>query len=126
MANAARRHTGQHPQPSGAARDEHSEDRPGRRLGRRIAGDQDPRGDGRSADHLAAGTAAGRDAACVRQEDGSAGRRRVDVGHSERLTDDLSIDGRQYIIVAVSGGAYSGEYLAFAPPQTETRPTQQQ
>ena len=28
-----------------------------------------------------------------------------------------SIDGRQYIVVAVSGGAYSGEYIAFALPQ---------
>jgi quinoprotein glucose dehydrogenase len=27
-----------------------------------------------------------------------------------------SVDGRQYIIVAVSGGAYSGEYLAFSLP----------
>ena len=27
-----------------------------------------------------------------------------------------SIDGRQYIVVAVSGGAYSGEYLAFSLP----------
>ncbi len=27
------------------------------------------------------------------------------------------IDGRQYIVVAVSGGAYSGEYLAFALPE---------
>jgi quinoprotein glucose dehydrogenase len=34
-------------------------------------------------------------------------------------------DGRQYIIVAVSGGNYSGEYLAFALPATEIRPTSQ-
>jgi quinoprotein glucose dehydrogenase len=34
-------------------------------------------------------------------------------------------DGRQYIVVAVSGGAYSGEYLAFALPAGETRPTSQ-
>jgi len=27
--------------------------------------------------------------------------------------------------VAVSGGNYSGEYLAFALPQNEVRPTQQ-
>jgi hypothetical protein len=25
-----------------------------------------------------------------------------------------SIDGRQFIVVAVSGGPYSGEYIAFA------------
>jgi quinoprotein glucose dehydrogenase len=36
------------------------------------------------------------------------------------------VDGRQYIVIAVSGGAYSGEYLAFALPQNEVRPTQQQ
>jgi len=35
-----------------------------------------------------------------------------------------SIGGKQYIIVAVSGGAYSGEYLAFSLPDSETR-TQQ-
>ena len=28
------------------------------------------------------------------------------------------VDGRQYIVVAVSGGAYSGEYLAFALPES--------
>jgi quinoprotein glucose dehydrogenase len=33
-------------------------------------------------------------------------------------------DGRQYIIVAVSGGNYSGEYIAFALPQSETRTSQ--
>jgi len=27
-----------------------------------------------------------------------------------------SVGGKQYIIVAVSGGAYSGEYLAFSLP----------
>ena len=35
------------------------------------------------------------------------------------------VDGRQYIIVAVSGGNYSGEYVAFALPQSEVRPTNQ-
>jgi quinoprotein glucose dehydrogenase len=35
-----------------------------------------------------------------------------------------SVDGRQYLVVAVSGGNYSGEYLAFALPQSEMRPTQ--
>jgi hypothetical protein len=29
------------------------------------------------------------------------------------------VDGRQYIIVAVSGGNYTGEYIAFALPQSE-------
>jgi quinoprotein glucose dehydrogenase len=32
-----------------------------------------------------------------------------------------SVDGRQYVIVAISGGAYSGEYVAFALPQNETK-----
>jgi quinoprotein glucose dehydrogenase len=36
-----------------------------------------------------------------------------------------SVDGRQYMIVAVSGGNYSGEYIAFALPQSEVRPSQQ-
>jgi quinoprotein glucose dehydrogenase len=31
-----------------------------------------------------------------------------------------SVDGRQYIIVAVSGGAYTGEYIAYALPQSMT------
>jgi glucose dehydrogenase len=35
-------------------------------------------------------------------------------------------DGRQYIVVAVSGGNYSGEYISFALPQTETRTSSQQ
>jgi quinoprotein glucose dehydrogenase len=30
-----------------------------------------------------------------------------------------SVDGRQYILVAVSGGNYSGEYIAYALPQEE-------
>jgi quinoprotein glucose dehydrogenase len=34
-------------------------------------------------------------------------------------------DGKQYIIVAVSGGNYSGEYLAFKLPDSEIRPTSQ-
>jgi quinoprotein glucose dehydrogenase len=34
-----------------------------------------------------------------------------------------SIDGRQYIIVAISGGNYSGEYIAFSLPAAATRGT---
>jgi len=30
-----------------------------------------------------------------------------------------SVDGKQYIVVAVSGGAYSGEYIAFSLPAAE-------
>jgi quinoprotein glucose dehydrogenase len=33
-----------------------------------------------------------------------------------------SVDGRQYIIIAISGGNYTGEYLAFALPQVGNRP----
>ncbi len=33
------------------------------------------------------------------------------------------VDGRQYMIVDVSGGNYSGEFLAFALPQSEVRRT---
>jgi hypothetical protein len=29
------------------------------------------------------------------------------------------LDGRQYIIVAVSGGNYSGEYIAYSLPRSE-------
>jgi hypothetical protein len=32
-----------------------------------------------------------------------------------------SVDGKQYIIVAVAGGVYSGEYIAFSLPATATR-----
>jgi quinoprotein glucose dehydrogenase len=33
------------------------------------------------------------------------------------------IDGRQYIVVAISGGNYSGEYVAFSLPESERRTT---
>jgi quinoprotein glucose dehydrogenase len=34
-------------------------------------------------------------------------------------------DGRQYIVISISGGNYSGEYLAFALPASEVKPTTQ-
>ncbi|HEY7289117.1 MAG TPA: PQQ-binding-like beta-propeller repeat protein [Vicinamibacterales bacterium] len=34
-------------------------------------------------------------------------------------------DGRQYIVISISGGNYSGEYLAFALPQSEIKTTSQ-
>ena len=34
-------------------------------------------------------------------------------------------NGKQYIVVSISGGNYSGEYLAFSLPASETRPTNQ-
>jgi hypothetical protein len=36
-----------------------------------------------------------------------------------------SLNGKQYIVVAVSGGNYSGEYLSFSLPDSEARPTTQ-
>jgi len=30
-----------------------------------------------------------------------------------------TLDGKQYIIVAVSGGNYSGDYIAFSLPSTQ-------
>jgi quinoprotein glucose dehydrogenase len=30
-----------------------------------------------------------------------------------------SVDGKQYIIVAVSGGNYSGDYLAYSLPASQ-------
>jgi quinoprotein glucose dehydrogenase len=35
------------------------------------------------------------------------------------------LSGKQYIVVAVSGGNASGEFLGFALPDTEIRPTTQ-
>jgi hypothetical protein len=35
-------------------------------------------------------------------------------------------DGRQYIVVAVSGGIYSGEYIAFALPSSGRTTSQAQ
>jgi hypothetical protein len=32
-----------------------------------------------------------------------------------------SVDGKQYIVVAVSGGNYSGEYIAFSLPDSEIK-----
>jgi hypothetical protein len=30
-----------------------------------------------------------------------------------------SVNGKQYIVIAVSGGAYSGEYIAYALPDAQ-------
>jgi hypothetical protein len=35
------------------------------------------------------------------------------------------VDGKQYIIIAAGGGNTQAEYLAFALPDTEIRPTTQ-
>ena len=34
-------------------------------------------------------------------------------------------NGKQYFIVAISGGNYSGEYIAFSLPESEIKPTGQ-
>ena len=34
-----------------------------------------------------------------------------------------AINGKQYIIVAISGGTYSGEYVAFTLPEEEPHAT---
>jgi hypothetical protein len=34
-------------------------------------------------------------------------------------------NGKQYIIVSISGGNYSGEYIAFSLPASEARPSTQ-
>ena len=31
------------------------------------------------------------------------------------------VDGKQYIVVAISGGPYSGEYLSFSLPDSAVR-----
>jgi quinoprotein glucose dehydrogenase len=35
-----------------------------------------------------------------------------------------AVDGKQYIVVAISGGNHSGEYVAFSLPAIETRTNQ--
>ena len=48
---------------------------------------------------------------------GRAGRRHADAGAAERLPMTYMVDGKQYIVVAISGGSYSGEYIAFTPAE---------
>ena len=36
------------------------------------------------------------------------------------------VDGKQYIVVATSGGPYSGEYVAFGLPESERRTSSQE
>jgi quinoprotein glucose dehydrogenase len=31
-----------------------------------------------------------------------------------------SLNGRQYIVIAISGGNYSGEYIAFSLPESDS------
>ena len=124
VAGAARRYAGRGAQPPAAEGDEHPEDRAaGQRRPRR---DQVARRPRRPGDHDDAGASARRDAARYDKQTGEAGGRGLDAGAAERLADELSCaNGKQYIIVSISGGNYSGEYIAFSLPASETRPTNQ-
>jgi quinoprotein glucose dehydrogenase len=76
-------------------------------------GDEDARRDGRSADDDDAGASARRDAARLRQGHGQAGRRVLMAAPQSGSPMTYSVDGKQYIVVAISGGNYSGEYVAY-------------
>ena len=43
----------------------------------------------------------------------------MDARSAERVAHDLSGGGKQYIVVSISGGNYSGEYIAYALPEAE-------
>ena len=81
------------------------------------AGDEDARHRRRRAGHDAADAPARRDASRVRQGDGRGSRARcclpAPVSGSPMT---YSVNGKQYIVVAVSGGPYSGEYIALRLP----------
>src|SRR5439155_9368493 len=82
-------HSESDPEPSRASGDERPEDRAAGNLRRRADGDEDARRDGRSAGDGASGTSARRDAARVRQGDGTRGGRGLDAGRAVRVADDL-------------------------------------
>jgi quinoprotein glucose dehydrogenase len=121
VAGAARRHAGQHPQSSAPARDEHSKDGAVGHVGCGIARDQDARDHGRSADYDDADAA--REARCCVRTTRRRGSKVGEVWMPAQQSGSpmtYSVGGKQYIIVAVSGGAYSGEYLAFSLPDSST------
>ncbi len=101
----------------GAEGNEHSEHRPARQ--RRAAGHQDAGDPGRQPGHHDAAHPRG---AMLRAYDKATGK---EVGavwmpapqSGSPMT--YMVDGKQYIVVAVSGGAYSGEYIAYALPREE-------
>ena len=97
-----------------AQRADDSEDRSSRSIGHRADGDQDAGGDGRSAGDDDAGTSARRDAAGLRQGDGERGRAVWMPAPQSGSPMTYLANGSQYIVVAISGGNYSGEYIAFA------------
>ena len=119
MAGAARRHAGRGPQSSRAQGHEHSEDRPERgSVGLVvtktlvIVGDpqvtttpEHPRG----AMLRAYDKATGKEVGAVWMPAPQSG---------SPMT--YMVNGKQYIVVAVSGGNYSGEYIAFRLPSEVT------
>ena len=117
MAGAARRDAGQHPQSSGAQGHEHSAHRPGRQPG--PDGHQDAGRARRPPDDGASGRPRG---AMLRAYDKLTGRNVAEVWMPAGQTGSpmtYMVDGKQYIIVAVGGGNYVGEYIAFALPDSE-------
>ena len=72
----------------------------------------------------AAGPAARRDAARVRQDDRPAGRRSLDARAAERIADDLSRRRQAVHHRRGQWRSYSGEYLAFSLPSEEVTTTQ--
>jgi quinoprotein glucose dehydrogenase len=107
----ARRHARQHPHASGAQGPEHSEDQPGRHVGRGPDGDQDARGDGRSAGpRKSRQPAARRDASRLDKKTGAQVSEIWMPAAQSGSPMTYSIDGRQFIVVAISGGNYTGEY----------------
>jgi hypothetical protein len=43
----------------------------------------------------------------------------MDAGAPKRIANDIYVGGKQYVVVAVSGGNYSGEYIAYALPDVQ-------
>ena len=55
-------------------------------------------------------------AAGLRQGDGGGAGGGLSAGGPDGIADDLPVDERQYLVVAVGGGTYHGELIAFALP----------
>ena len=121
VAGAARRYAGQRAQSRVAQGHEHPEDRSERQ--RRRAGHQDACDRRRSAVHDPGTACVAR--CCARMTRRPARRlARSDARRHQRSPMTYSVDGRQYIVVAVSGAGYTGEYISFAcrSPRCAPRP----
>ena len=79
----------------------------------------------RPAVHGAARARPRRDAARLQQADRRAGRRSAAAGADRRHPMTYSLNGKQYIVVGVSGGNYRGEYISLALPASAATTTQQ-